>query len=171
MAGEWSKWVSVADWLDKGWNFDLQAPYDKGVYRFRVMEGHRERSKEVIYIGRAGSHDSGKNTPGVCSRIGSFITAAMGFWTYHSGGEKFYKTAADDAKKIVGHQLSVRDLEVSWALDDDPKCRESEELKREAEELMRRFGKKKPDCNTDEPETCRREDCDRHRKLREEPCL
>jgi hypothetical protein len=163
MTGEWSEWVPVADWLDRGWNFDPMAPYDKGVYRFRVKAGHRERSKEVVYIGRAGSHDSGKNTPGVCARIGSFITAAMGFWTFHLGGEKFYKTAADDAKKIAGHQLSARDLEVSWALDDDPKCREAEELKC--------FGKEKPAFNTDDPQTCEREDCARRRKLLEKPCL
>jgi hypothetical protein len=55
----------------------------------------------------------------------------------------------------------TRDLEVSWALDDDPMCREAEELKR--------FGKEKPVFNTDEPQTCEREDCARRRKLLEEP--
>jgi hypothetical protein len=156
MTGEWSDWVKVANWLNSGWNAGPEAPYDKGVYRFRVGAVHPNRSGEVVYIGRAGKHGD-KETPGICARLASFITAAMGFWTLHSGGETFYKLAADPAKGIAGHELSVRDLEVSWAVDDDPECREAEELKRLLE---------LPVFNKKDPQTCGRETCKRARRLR-----
>jgi len=79
--------------LDAAWN-DPPAPYDKGVYRFRVRQEHPKLGSKMVYIGRAGSHGE-KETPGICSRVASFITAAMGFWTLHSGGERFYKEATD----------------------------------------------------------------------------
>lgn len=158
MSGEWSEWVSVANWLNKGWNIDPKVPYEKGVYRFRVKLSHPERAGEIVYIGRAGKHGKKKGYA-ICPRLANFITAAMGFWTLHSGGEKFYKTAADDDMNVAGHRLSVFDLETSWALDDDPECREVEELKR--------FGEEKPVFNTDEPRTCNREDCPRRRNLRD----
>ena len=158
MSSEWSEWVPVANWLKKGWNMDPKAPCEKGVYRFRVVLSHPERAGEVVYIGRAGEQGKRLSYGGICARLANFITAAMGFWT-HSGGEKFYRTAADDELNIVGHNLRVFDLEVSWAIDDDPECREAEELKR--------FGKEKPVFNTDEPRTCKREDCPRRKIIRE----
>lgn len=126
MSGRWSQWVSIAHWLDFGWN-DPAVPYDKGVYRFRVNLAHPERGGEVVYIGRAGSH-VGKGTSPLCARIPAFIAAAMGFGIWHAGGETFFKRAAHGERESPVHHLSVRDLEVSWTVDSDPICRECEEM-------------------------------------------
>ncbi len=84
----------------------------------------------------------------------------MGFWSLHSGGERFYKTAANDAADTdpARHHWSVHDLEVSWAVDDDPECREAEELAR--------LHPKHPVFNHQDARPCEREDCDRAVKLR-----
>ena len=153
MTGEWSEWAKVAYWLDSGWNFSPEAPCDKGVYRFRISPAHPKRAGEVVYIGRDGKSGE-KKALGVCARLASFITAAMGFWTLHSGGERFYKLAGDEAGG--GHGLSVRDLEVSWAVDDDPQCREAEE---------RRRLPGLPAFMKLEPKTCKRDNCERASKL------
>jgi hypothetical protein len=89
MTGGWSRWLPVVHWLDRGWN-DPVVPWAKGVYKFRVRPDHPDRAREVVYIGRGGSY-TGKDTMTICSRVISFITASMGFWTLHSGGERFYK--------------------------------------------------------------------------------
>jgi hypothetical protein len=158
MTGEWSEWVKVADWLNSGWNAGPEAPYDKGVYRFRISLAHPRRAGEVLYIGRAGKQGE-KKALGICARLASFITAAMGFWSLHWGGENFYKLAGDEAKAIAGHGLSVRDLEVSWAVDDDPESREAEELRRLPE---------LPSFNKRGPRTCKRDSCKRAGKLWED---
>jgi hypothetical protein len=149
MAGEWSEWVNVSDWLNSGWNAGPEAPWAKGVYRFRVTAGS-PREGEVTYIGRAGRYGERINNA-ICARLASFITAAMGFWSPHAGGETFYRSSGDE-----GHGLSVRDLEVSWAVDDDPECREAEELLRLP---------KLPMCNKEAGRTCKREECDRAKKI------
>jgi hypothetical protein len=156
MTSEWSEWASVAAWLESGWNASPEAPSDKGVYRFRINQALRKRAGEVIYIGRAGKQGA-KQSIGICARLASFITAAMGYWTLHSGGETFYKLAGDEAEG--GHNLSVRDLEVSWATDDDPECREAEELLRL---------RKPPSLAKKGPNTCKRNNCERAVKLWED---
>jgi hypothetical protein len=151
---KWSKWVAVTHWLDNGWN-DPEVPWAEGVYRFRVRPGHSERGGEVVYIGRAGKN-AGTDTSGICDRVASFITAGMGFWTRHRGGNRFYEKAGTGDDEASGHRLSVRDLEVSWAVDDDPVCREAEEML----SLPRR-----PVFNKQAPRTCRCDDCSRAVKL------
>jgi hypothetical protein len=148
MTGKWSQWLAVGHWLDHGWNLPM-VPWAKGVYRFRVQPNHSERAGEIIYVGRGGSH-AGKETTTICSRVISFITAGMGFWTLHSGGEHFFKRSVQGVKQPPVHRLCVRDLEVSWAEDDDPMCLEAEELAK----LPR-----PPVFNTRPPRTCRREKC------------
>ena len=150
MAGRWSRWLAVAQWLDHGWNHP-RIPWSKGVYRFRVRPDHSERGNEVVYVGRGGSH-AGKDTSSICSRVGSFITAAMGFWTFHAGGETFFTRSAQGGNQAPVHHLSVRDLEVSWAEDDDPICREAEEMSALAV---------RPAFNKQRPRGCRREQCRR----------
>lgn len=148
MAEKWSEWLPVAHWLDHGWN-DPPIPWAKGVYRFRVQPTHLEMAGKVIYVGRSGSH-IGKGTTSICSRVGSFITAAMGFWTFHSGGETFFTQSVRGGKRTPTHQLSVRDLEVSWAEDEDPICREAEELATFSIP---------PIFNKQRSRSCRREEC------------
>jgi hypothetical protein len=155
MTGEWSDWVRVASWFENGWNASPVAPYDKGIYRFRVNLDHPRRAGEVVYLGRAGTYGEKKNNV-ICARLMNFITSAMGFWTLHSGGERFYGQSADEPKGINEHNLSMRDLEVSWAIDDDPECREAEEMRQLAEI---------PAFNKRGPRTCRRDDCKRAGKL------
>lgn len=155
MKTKWSKWVAVARWLDHGWN-DPRLPWEKGVYRVRVRPAHSERGGEVVYIGRAGSH-SGKETSTICPRVALFITACMGFWTMHSGGNRFFEQSAQGEKHPPVHQLSARDLEVSWAIDDDPICREYEELQALPGP---------PAFNKQSPRTCQRNDCARAAQLR-----
>jgi hypothetical protein len=151
---EWSDWLAVACWLDHGWNLP-GIPWVKGVYRFRVQPNNPGMGGEVIYLGRGSSH-SGKDSTSICSRVGSFITAAMGFWTYHSGGETFFTRSALGGNKEPVHHLSVRDLEVSWAADEDPICREAEELVA----LQR-----PPIFNQRPTRSCRREECMRAKRL------
>jgi hypothetical protein len=151
----WSQWVSVAHWLDRGWN-EPEAPWASGVYRFRVRPAHRRRGGEIVYVGRGGSH-AGKGTSKICSRIGAFISAAMGFWSHHSGGERFFKRWAVTPKTSAEHSLSVRDLEVCWVVDSDPMCREAEELLGNSLDL--------PAFNSAAPRTCRRADCRRAVRL------
>jgi hypothetical protein len=127
MNGQWSDWVPVAHWLDTGWN-EPAVPWAKGVYRFRVKPGHPERGGDVVYVGRGGAH-ADKDTSTICTRVASFITAGMGFWSGHSGGVRFFNYWEPGAE-APKHSLCVRDLEVSWATDDDPMCREAEELAR-----------------------------------------
>jgi hypothetical protein len=99
---------------------------------------------QVVYLGRGGSH-AGQGTSTICSRVGAFIACCMGFWLRHSGGERFYRESDH-------HPLCVRDLEVSWALDDDPICREGEELV--SLPALPRF-------NVQGPHTCQQDDCPR----------
>jgi hypothetical protein len=149
MYGQWSDWVPVAHWLDTGWN-EPAAPWAKGVYRFRVKPGHPERGGEVVYLGRGGAHVD-KDTSTICTRVAAFITACMGFWAGHSGGARFFKQSArGDAEPK--HSLCVRDLEVSWAVDDDPECREAEE--QAGRPALPRF-------NAQWPRSCRHVDCTR----------
>src|SRR5258708_5323747 len=126
--GKWSRWVAVADLFQSGWNPGI--PIDKfGVYRFRVSPMHSDRAGEGVYLGRAGSHDSNADTAmALCMRVERFITSCMGFWSVHGGGETFFKQAHHGLQHLPVHQLSVRDLDVSWAVDEDPMCREAEEL-------------------------------------------
>lgn len=154
MAGAWSEWLAVAHWLDHGWNHP-PIPWAKGVYKFRVRPDHPARGGHVVYVGRGGSH-SGKETTTICSRVGSFITAAMGFWTFHSGGETFFKRSVQGGQETPTHDLGVRELEVAWAEDDDPICREAEELAQ---------FKSPPLFNKQRSRSCRREDCQRAMKL------
>ena len=154
MAGKWSQWRAVAHWLDHGWNSPA-VPWAKGVYRFRVQPQHPEWGGEIIYVGRGGSH-IGKATTTICSRVISFITAAMGFLTLHSGGETFFNRSVRGGKESPVHHLSVRDLEVSWAEDDDAMCREAEALTN-----LPHF----PVFNKKRPRTCRRDNCARAANL------
>jgi hypothetical protein len=154
MGGKWFEWLAVTHWLDQGWNLP-RIPWAKGVYRFRVLPNHHEMGGEVVYIGRGSSH-SGKDSTSICSRVGSFITAAMGFWTYHSGGETFFTRSAQGGKKEPVHHLSVRDLEVSWTEDEDPICREAEEVAMLATP---------PRFNKQRTRSCRRAECSRATRL------
>jgi hypothetical protein len=146
----------VADLLDQGWNYP-RIPWAAGIYRFRVHEDHSGIGGEVVYIGRGGSH-AGKDSTSICSRVGSFIAAAMGFWAYHSGGETFFRRSAQGGQQEPVHNLSVRDLEVSWAKDDDPICREAEEVA-----LLPSM----PLFNRQRTRSCRREECSRANCLSE----
>ena len=155
MAKAWSEWLAVADWLDRGWN-SPHIPWAKGVYRFRVRPDHPVRGGEIVYIGRAGSH-AGKASTALCSRVGSFITAAMGFCTYHAGGESFFNRSVQGGQQQPTHGLCVRDLEVSWVKDNDPMCREAEELA--SLSCL-------PPFNKQGAHGCARDECKRARKLR-----
>src|SRR5713226_1678722 len=130
MIKKWSQWFAVSHWLDHGWN-NPSLPWEKGVYRFRIRPAHRKHGGEIVYIGRAGEHTKDKElTSAICSRVATFITAGMGFWTAHSGGNRFFARSINGSKEPPVHELSVRDLEVSYVIDDDPVCRENEELQK-----------------------------------------
>lgn len=129
----WSRWYPVTDVLDAGWN-KHDVPWKIGVYRFRVGPTHQDRSGEVIYVGRAATTKSSA----LCRRVGLFVSAAMGFYTQHSGGIAFYD-------KWYQHKIPLRSLEYSWALDDDPWCREYEEYLSYS---------KAPVLNARRPDTC-----------------
>jgi hypothetical protein len=161
MTGDWSEWVKVTGWLASGWNMNPEAPSKKGVYRFRVRTD-LPRGGEVVYIGRAGKKGE-KTGYTICARLANFITAAMGFWSLHSGGENFYCEAADgpNDNREDRHHLSVHDLEVSWAIDDDPECREADGIEQERMKLSGKL----PRFNRRKPRTCRDEKCERAAKL------
>lgn len=148
---KWSEWKAVAKVLDTGW--ETGVPWEVGVYRFRVRADHEKHPGEVVYVGRGGFEVS-KGTSTICSRVGTFIAAAMGFWTAHSGGNTFR-----NEKDMGTHSLNVRDLEVSWRLDPDSKCAEVEEYM---------SYKSMPLFNRRKPHTCGRESCTRATKLRNE---
>jgi hypothetical protein len=91
-------------------------------------------------------------------RVALFMTAAMGFFNMHSGGERFFEQAVQGNGESPVHNLSVRDLEVSWAVDDDPECREAEEMM--GLETRPVFNKQAGRC-------CKRSGCPRAEKLRQ----
>ena len=158
MNTKWSKWLAIAHWLEHGWN-EPRVPFEKGVYRIRVQPKHRKRGGEIVYIGRAGTY-AGNNT--ICARVGGFITACMGFETQHSGGNRFFDRSERSKRESPVHDLSVRDLEVSYTLDGDPECRECEEIQKEAKRLG-----KLPALNSEKRSgaTCRRNGCRRAKRL------
>jgi hypothetical protein len=154
MSRKWSEWFAIAHWLDHGWN-DPTLPWEKGAYRIRVQPGHPKSGGEIVYIGRTGKHTEGENSA-ICSRVADFITACMGFWSRHAGGNSFFNHAAKGQKERPVHNLSVRDLEVSYVIDGDPICRENEELQK-----LPRL----PAFNKGKPYTCGRANCRRAKKL------
>lgn len=154
MSKKWPEWLVVAHWLDNGWN-SPKLPWKKGVYRVRIKADHPKRGGEIVYIGRAGKHTKEDNSA-ICSRVADFITACMGFWSQHIGGNRFFAHAAKGYKESPVHNLSVRDLEVSYAIDGDPICRENEELQKLPH---------LPLLNKGRPYTCGRDNCRRAKKL------
>lgn len=144
----WSAWIPVARFLDSGWNHDPEVPCALGVYRFRVNEDHKgPHAGKVVYVGMSNAQSTT-----ICQRVGNFISAAMGFYTQHSGGNTFYNRTGTSQE----HGLNVRDLEVSWSVDDCPPCAETEEYRRYSPPPMFNQGVPKP---------CGQPTCQRSRNL------
>ena len=141
----WSPWWRLDGILDAGQNH-TGIPWEPGVYRFRVVSDHASRGSELVYVGRGGREGS-KGTSMIVSRVGTFMAAAMGFETSHSGGLRLYRTL--QAKQ---HDLTVRDLEVSWVVDLDSICAEAEVLA---------SLRVKPVFNAQKARTCRPDTCAR----------
>jgi hypothetical protein len=122
----------------------------------RIRPGQSKKSGgKIVYIGRTGKHTKGENSA-ISARVATFITACMGFGTFHAGGDHFFEQSVNGGKQSPVHTLSARDLEVSYVLDSDPVCRENEELQK-----LPRL----PAFNKGKPHFCGRPNCKLAKKL------
>jgi hypothetical protein len=151
---EWSEWVKVSNWLDKGKNAGPEIPDAFGVYMLRVPG-------TILYVGSTYSSNKVKKGPdnftGLRKRIGLFISCAMGFGAGHSAGRQFFDLFIKDdpAPEFLDHsgrdlRPTARDVEVRWSVVDCPPCAEREAYHQTTPQ---------PLFNRETPKQCGREGC------------